>query len=269
MVAGASLTIQLSGAIAHGLFDRLGPTGTSALRFAIASVVLVVAVRPTLRGRDRRTWLGIVAYGLSLAMLNVMFFQAIDRIPMGIAVTFAFVGPVLMALAASRRPADVAWVLVAAAGVAILGGIDPPGSVAGIVFGLLTGAAWVGVAYAGREVGARTRRVDGLALALPIASLVTVPLGVAHLGDLDARSLAIGALIAVVGLILPFTLELEGLRRLEPRVVAIVYSVDPAVAAIVGLLALGEGLTALQWAGMAAVMAASAGATATAGAGDV
>lgn len=265
MIVGTSLSIQLAAAIAHDLFDRLGPVGASAVRFALAAVILLAIVRPAIRGRDAATWGVIAAYGASLAALNLTFFQAISLIPMGIAVTLAFIGPLVMALVGSRRRRDVVWALLAGAGVATLGGIDRPGSVSGILFAIAAGCAWVGVAYAGRAVGRRTRRVDGLALAIPIAALIAVPLGIGHAGAVDVRSLAIGLVIAVGGLIIPFALELEGLRRLEPRIVAVIYSIDPAIAAVIGFLALGEHLTAIQVVALVAVMIASAGATAAAG----
>jgi inner membrane transporter RhtA len=268
MIVGTSLTIQLAAAIAHNLFDRLGPTGASAIRFALAAVILLAIVRPAIRGRDAATWGAIVAYGTSLAALNLTFFQAIDRIPLGIAVTLSFIGPLAMALLGSRRRRDVVWALLAGAGVATLGGIDRPGSLSGVLFAIAAGCAWVGVAYAGRSVGRRTRRVDGLALGIPIAALITVPLGIGHASGLDGQSLAIGLVIAVGGLIVPFALELEGLRRLEPRTVAVIYSIDPAIAALVGLLALGEHLTAMQLVALVAVMIASAGATAAASEAD-
>lgn len=264
MIAGTSLTIQLAAAIAHDLFARLGPAGTSAIRFALGSLILLALVRPAIRGRDAATWRAIAAYGASLAALNVTFFQAISLIPMGVAVTLSFIAPLVMALVASRRRRDLVWALLAAAGVATLGGIDRPGSVSGVLFAIAAGCAWVGVAYAARSVGRRTLRVDGLALALPIAALITLPLGIGHAGAVDLRSLAIGLVIAVGGLILPFALELEGLRRLEPRTVAVVYSIDPAIAAVVGLVTLGEQLTTLQYAALVAVTIASAGATAVA-----
>jgi inner membrane transporter RhtA len=264
MIVGTSLSIQLAAALAHDLFDLLSPVGASAVRFALAAVILLALVRPRIRGRDAATWAVIAAYGASLAALNLTFFQAISLIPMGIAVTLSFIGPLAMALVGSRRRRDVVWALLAGAGVATLGGIDRPGSVSGILFAIAAGCAWVAVAYAGRSVGRRTRRVDGLALAIPIAALITVPLGIGHAGAVDTRSLAIGLVIAVGGLIIPFALELEGLRRLEPRIVAVIYSIDPAIAAVIGFLALGEHLTALQAVALVAVMIASAGATAAA-----
>jgi inner membrane transporter RhtA len=264
MIVGTSLSIQFAAAIAHDLFYPLGPLGASALRFALGAVILLAIVRPSIRGRDPATWSAIAAYGASIAALNVSYFEAISRIPMGIADTLAFIGPLVMALVASRRRRDLLWAVLAGAGVATLGGIARPGSIAGVLFGIAAGCAWVGVAYAGRSVGRRTRGVDGLALALPIAALITVPLGIGHAAALDGRSLAIGLIVAVGGLIIPFALELEGLRRLEPRTVAIIYSIDPAIAAGVGLITLGEHLTLPQVIGLVAVMIASGGATAAA-----
>lgn len=257
MIIGSSATIQLAGAMAHDLFDQLGPTGVSALRFALGAAILVAVVRPSVRHRERATWLAIVIYGLAVAALNVTFFAAIDRIPMGIAVTFAFVAPLVLAIVRSHRRRDVAVALLAGAGVLLLGGVDRPTSTLGVALGLLTGCAWVAVAYAGRSVGARTARVDGLALALPVSALATAPFGLAVLDAIDLHALLVAGAIAVIGLIVPFALELEGLRRLEPRSVAVVYSIDPAIAAVIGLVALGEGLSTVQFAGMAAVVTAS------------
>ena len=261
MILGTSASIQIAAAIAHDLFDTLTPAGVSALRFALGAAVIVPVVRPAVRGRDRETWLAIAVYGVSMGVLNVTFFESIERLPMGVAVTLAFIAPLGVALAGSRRRQDVAFALLAGAGVLILGGVDRPDSTAGVALAVAAGCAWVAVAFAGRSVGRRTRRVDGLALAIPIACLVTLPLGVGHAGALDARSLALGLVIAVGGLILPFALELEGLRRLEPRLVAVIYSADPAIAAVIGLVALSESLTLPQIVGMAAVIAASAGVT--------
>jgi inner membrane transporter RhtA len=264
MIVGCSIAIQTAAAVAHDLFDRLGPAGVSALRFGLGALVLLAIARPALRGRDAATWKAILAYGTSLAALNVTFFEAIDRIPMGIAVTLAFAGPLVMALVASRRRRDVAIAALAAAGVITLGGLDRPSSAVGVVLAVLTGCAWIAVAYAARSVGSLTRRLDGLALALPIAALLTLPLGAGHVGEIDRRTLLLALAIAVGGLIVPFALELEGLRRLEPRIVAVVYSVDPGIAAVVGFLALDERLSLPQIIALVAVMAASAGATATA-----
>jgi inner membrane transporter RhtA len=180
---------------------------------------------------------------------------------MGIAVTLGFVPPLVMALVSARRRLDLLWVAMGGAGVATLSGIARPRSLAGVVVAVAAGVAWVGVAYAGRSLGQRTRRADGLALALPIAALISLPFGVGHLGQISPGVIGLGLVIAVGGLIVPFTLELEGLRRLAPATVAVIYSVDPANAAIIGLLVLGQRLTGLQVAGMLAVIVAIAGMT--------
>jgi inner membrane transporter RhtA len=264
MIVATSAAIQISAAVAHGLFGQLGPSGVSALRFGLAAIIIGAAVRPSVRGRDHKTWGAIGAYGVSLAALNLTFFGAIDRLPLGIAVTLGFIAPLAMALAGSRRRGDVGFALLAAAGVIALGGINRPGSPIGIALALAAGCAWASVAYIGQRVGQRTQRVDGLALAIPIAALVTLPLGLPHLRAVNAHALGLGVLIAVGGLILPFALELEGLRRLEPRTVAIIYSVDPAIAALVGLAALDQSLTLAQGVGITAVIVASVGATTSA-----
>jgi inner membrane transporter RhtA len=264
MIVGTSLSIQLAAALAHSLFGTLGPGGTSSLRFALGAPILLAVARPALRGRDAGTWIAIGGYGISLAALNLTFFEAISRIPLGIAVTLSFVAPLGLALAGSRGPRDVIWALLAAGGVAALGGVDRPGSAVGVLAAVAAGGAWIGVAYAGRTVGRRTDRLDGLALALPVAALTTLPFGVAHAAAIDLTTGLVGLAIAVGGLILPFALELAGLRRLEPRTVAVVYSVDPAIGAVVGLTALGQRLTGLQIVALAAIVIATAGATATA-----
>lgn len=258
MILATSASIQLAAALAHSLFTTLGPAGVSALRFALGTAIVLPAVRPSLRGRDGATWLAIVAYGLCLAVLNLTFFEAIARLQLGLAVTFAFVAPLTVALAGSRRRRDAACALVAAIGVVVLGGIDRPASAAGVAYALAAGCAWAGVAFAGRSVGRRTRRLDGLALAIPVACLVTLPFGAGRVEALDARAAALGLAIALGGLILPFALELEGLRRLEPALVAVIYSCDPAIAAVVGLALLGQGLRPAQALGIAAVAGASA-----------
>jgi len=264
MIVAASAAIQLAAAAARSLFTTLGPAGVSSLRFALATAIILPLVRPRLRGRDAATWLAVAAYGVSLAVLNLTFFEAVARLQLGLAVTFAFLAPLAVALAGSRRRRDAASALVAAGGVAVLGGLGRPGSAVGVAFAIAAGAAWAGVAFAGRSVGRRTRRVDGLALAIPVACVVTLPFGAGRVGALTGRGLVLGAAIAVGGLILPFALELEALRRLEPRLVAVIYSCDPAIAAVVGLIVLGQGLRPAQVAGIAAVVCASAAATASA-----
>jgi inner membrane transporter RhtA len=264
MIVGTSLAIQLAGGLAHGIFPALSPPGVSALRFFLGAVILLPAVRPALRGRSRATWLAVGGYGASLAALNLSYFEAIDRIPLGLAVTLGFLPPLVMAAALSRRLLDLAWVAVAAGGVLALEGTDPPRSTSGVLLAIASGIAWLGVAYAGRALGQVTRRADGLALALPVAAVITLPFGLARISHLDGHVLGVGLVIAIGGLVVPFTLELEALRRLEPRTVAVIYSIDPVNGALVGLFLLGQQPTAVQIVAMTAIVSASTGATLTA-----
>jgi inner membrane transporter RhtA len=264
MIVCTSVSIQLSAALASTEFDRLGPAGVSSMRFALGAAILLVIVRPAYRGRTATTWRAITAYGGSLAALNLTFFGAISLIPLGIAVSLSFIGPLTMAFATSRRCRDIGFALLAVAGVATLGGIDRPHSIIGVILAILAGCAWTAVAYTGRSVGRHTRNVDGLALALPVAALITLPFGATILGQVDTPVVATMLVIAIGGLIVPFALELEGLRRLEPSTVAIIYSIDPAIAAVVGLLALNQHLSTPQVVGLAAVIIASMGAATSA-----
>src|SRR5262249_35439427 len=156
------------------------PVGTSGLRFALATAVIVPLVRPRVRAHGRRTWAAVAAYGVSLAALNLLFFSSIDRLPLGVAVTFAFVAPLVMGVVNSRRRRDLVFAGLAGAGVIILGGVDSPGSVLGVCLALAAGAVWVAVAYSAREVGRLTPRIEGLALAVPVACVVTLPLAAPH-----------------------------------------------------------------------------------------
>ena len=264
MVVCTSLAIQLSAALASTQFDLLGPAGVSSLRFAAGAVILLAAVRPAIRGRERATWLAICGYGASLAVLNLSFYGAIDHIPLGVAVSLSFAAPLTMAVISSHRPRDLGFAALAVVGIVILGGVDSPGSSIGALLAVVAGGGWVGVALCGRQLGRHTRRVDGLALALPVSALVAAPFGAGAVAELDIRAAAVIIAIALGGLILPFALELEALRRLAPASVAVIYSVDPAIGAAIGLVALGQELSVLQVLGVAAVMAASVGVTSSA-----
>lgn len=264
MIVGTSLAIQIAGGFAHGMFPALGPRGVSSLRFFFGAVILLPVVRPAVRGRSRATWLLIAGYGASLAALNLSYFEAISRVPLGLAVTLGFVPPLVMAAVSSRRTLDLAWVLLAGGGVLALERIDPPRSASGVLLAVGSGVAWLGVAYTGRALGQTTRRADGLALALPVAAAITLPFGLTHISRADTHILGMGLMVAVGGLILPFALELEALRRLDPRTIAIVYSIDPLNGALAGLLLLGQQPAAGQIVAMIAIVSASAGATLTA-----
>lgn len=259
VLTGAFL-VQGSAALATTAFDAFGTVGTSALRFAAAAVLLTAVLRPRVRGRSRRDWAAIVAMGTALAAMSVGFYCAIERIPLGSAVAILFAGPLSIAVAASRRPLDVAWALLAATGIVLVSGGLPRGSLGGVAFALGAAVALAAYLVCSRRVGERFDGFDGLALAIGVSALLTSPLALAAAAGATAPGdFAIVGLLALTGLALPYALEFSALRRVGVRVVSILLSFDPVVAALVGLVALHQHLGALQLLGIALVTIASCG----------
>ena len=256
------VSVQLGSALAKHLFDAVGSFGAVALRLSFATAVLLIAWRPSLR-MDRRAWGVVIAYGVILGLMNLSFYLALARIPLGIAVTIEFLGPLAVALAGSRRWLDVFWTLLAAGGVILLmegrGELD----LAGLLFALGAGVCWGLYILAGVALGRHTTQGNGLALGMAVAALVVVPVGVAHGGAalLQPWILATGLGVALLSSVIPYSLELEALRKMPPRVFGILMSLEPAVAALIGLVVLREALTWSQWLAVLSVVAASAGAT--------
>jgi inner membrane transporter RhtA len=266
MVLGAVACVQFGAGLAATLFDDLGPVGTVLLRVGFAAVVLVAVWRPRVRGlRREERWL-VAAFGVSLAGMNGLYYLAIDRIPQGVAVTFEFVGPLAVALAASRRGLDVVWAAFAGAGVALLGGFGSSLDPAGVAFALGAGAWWAAYILLSARVGRAFRGGDGLALAMVVGTAVLLVPGVADAGDalLDPELLALGAAVALLSSVIPYSLELEALRRIPARVFGVLMSLEPAFAALAGLLVLGQDLDAIEIVAIALVVGASVGAARTA-----
>ena len=259
--------MQIGAGIARGLFDELGPEGTVLLRVVFGAIFVVALWPPRFRGRDRSDLGAAVAFGLVLAAMNLMFYEAIDRIPLGIAVAIEFAGPLGVAVAGSRRKLHVAWVVLAAAGILLLvrtgGGAT---DLAGVGFALAAAAFWAGYILLSQRAGRAFPRGEGLAIAMIVGSVALLPIGVASAGSslLSAGPLATGAAIGLLSSAIPYSLELEALRRLPSRVFGVLLSLDPAIAALSGFLILGQDLGAREIAGIALVVAASAGASATA-----
>jgi inner membrane transporter RhtA len=259
--------VQTGAGIAKGLFDELGPAGTVLLRTLFGALVLVALWRPRVRGRARGDLTVAVLFGLVLAAMNLTFYEALDRIPLGIAVTIEFAGPLAVAVAGSRRRLDVAWVVLAAAGILLLvrtGGGHA--DLAGVAFALTAAACWAAYILLSQRAGRAFPRGEGLALAMAVGTLALLPAGIAGAGSslLAAGPLAIGAAIGLLSSAIPYSLELEALRRLPSRVFGILLSLDPAIAALIGFVILGQDLVARELGGIALVVAASAGASATA-----
>ena len=262
VIAGIAST-QVGGAIAKTLFDDLGPTGTVLLRTAFAALALALLWRPRVAGRSRDDVLLALAFGVALAAMNLSFYEAIDRIPLGIAVTIEFVGPLAVAIGGSRRALDAVWVVLAAAGILLLarGGGDV--NAAGVGFALLAGACWAAYILLSARTGRAFPGGSGLALAMAFGALLLLPVGVAGGGSalLDPGLLAAGAAVALLASAIPYSLEIAALRRMPTQVFGILLSLEPAMAALAGFVILGEGLRVRDVVAIGLVAAASAGAS--------
>jgi inner membrane transporter RhtA len=264
LVLGAMASVQLGAALATKLFDQIGSSGAVLLRLVSASIVLLLVWRPRLHGRARRE-LGLAAvFGVVLAAMNLSFYASIDRIPLGIAVTIEFVGPLAVAVAGSRRPIDLVWIVLAATGIIALAQGGTHGLDAlGVIFALFAGGCWGAYILLNARVGRAFERGTGLTVAMCIAALVALPFGVVAGGGhlLEPRSLAIGAAVGVLSSAIPYSFEQEALRRIAPHVFGVLMSLEPGVAALAGLVILGQSLDARAVVGIALVVAASVGAS--------
>ena len=261
------VSVQLGAAVAKSLFDSLGPGGTVFLRIAFAALVLFLLVRPKLGGHDRAGYLVAGLFGLVLAGMNFSIYLAFDRIPLGVAVTLEFVGPLGVAVAGSRRVLDLLWVVLAAAGIlllaplGVLGGMDL--DPVGVAFALLAGCLWACYILLSASTGSAFPGGTGLVIALCVGTLVLFPFGIAGAGYalLDPKLLLAGFGVAMLSSAIPYSLELEALRKLPARVFGVLMSLDPAVAALAGLVVLGERLEMRAVAAVLFVTIAAAGAS--------
>ena len=261
LVLTAIVSVQLGAAATTELFDDVGPGGAVLLRLAFAALVLVALWRPFPVRADRRSLALVALFGVALAAMNFSFYEALDRIPLGIAVTLEFIGPLGVALAASRRRVDLIWVALAAAGVVLVSGPSGDADPAGIAFALIAGAFWAAYIVLSSRVGRAFEGGSGLALAMAVAAALMLAPGIA-IGGADLlvpEVAAIGFAVALLSSAIPYSLELEALRRLPVGVFGVLMSLEPAVAAAVGAVALSQGLSTAEVAGIAAVTAASAG----------
>ena len=263
LVLGAISSVQFGAALAKTLFDEIGAGGTVFVRVLFAALVLALIWRPRVAGLGRREGLLAVLFGLTLAGMNLAFYSALDRIPLGITVTLEFVGPLGVAVAGSRGALDLLWVGLAAAGILLLsdfGTTDLDGL--GVALALFAGCLWAAYILLSARVGQVFPGGSGLALAMVVAAVLLCPVGVADAGaDLFVPwILAAGAAVAILSSVIPYSLELEALRRIPPGVFGVLMSLEPAVAALAGFVVLGEELVARELVAILLVVAASAGA---------
>ncbi|OON72358.1 EamA family transporter [Streptomyces tsukubensis] len=266
LVLAGCVSVQFGGALAVGLMPRTGALGVVTIRLACAAVVMLVVCRPKLRGHARADWGTVIAFGVAMAAMNGLFYQAAARIPLGVAVTLEVLGPLVLSVVASRRLLNLLWAVLALCGVFLLSGggveeIDP----VGVAFALAAGVMWATYIVFSARTGRRFPQADGLALAMGVAALLILPLGITSAGSalLVPSTLGLGAAVAVLSSVLPYTLELIALRRLPAPTFAVLMSLEPAIAAIAGFLVLNQALSAIQAGAIALVIAASIGAVGT------
>src|ERR1044072_5962437 len=265
LVVAGVITAQFGAGYAVTLFDELGPGGAAFLRLFFAALVLVAAWRPRLRGHTFAEVRLAVTFGVVLGVMNLSIYSAMDRIPLGVAVTIEFAGPMAVAVLGSRRPLDVLWVALAATGIVLL--TDPGGGSldsVGVMFALLAATMWAFYILLAERTGRVFPGGSGLAVAMVAGAVVIAALGIAHHRSqlLNPELLAAGAAVALASSVIPYSLELEALRRLPASVFGVLMSLEPAVAALAGLVVLGQDLGAREWGAIVLVVIASAGATA-------
>ncbi|WP_297103502.1 EamA family transporter [Tessaracoccus sp.] len=259
-------SVQLGAAFGKGLFDVAAPATIAFLRIALASVVLVAISRPRLTGRSARDWAIVVAYGLALSGMNISIYYSFERIPIGVAVTLEFIGPLLLAVWGSRRPIDLLWVVLAGVGVALLGASPGSLDLVGVVLALLAGALWAAYIVIAGPVGRRWEGISGLSVGSTIGALALAIPGLMLAGDAlgHPRVWLVATAVALLSSVVPYALELHARRVIKAATFSVLMSLEPAAAALFAWVVLGEWLGWVEWLAMAAVVVASVGAVRTA-----
>jgi inner membrane transporter RhtA len=268
MLAVAMISVQMGAALVKGLFPVAGVAGATTLRLGLASLILAAVWRPWRLRPTARQARSILAYGIAMGCMNLCFYSALSRIPLGIAVALEFTGPLTVAIAASHRPVDYLWVALAALGLLTLLPLGQGSvSAAGVVFALAAGVCWAFYIVFGRKAGAAHGGAT-TAMGTIVGALVIAPIGVTQAGRsmLDAAILPAALGVAILSSALPYSLEMFALTRMPTRTFGVLMSAEPALAALSGLAFLQERLSVIQWAAVASIMAASAGSAATSGA---
>lgn len=263
LVAAGLLCQEVGASLAVLLFPAMGPLGMVMLRLVFSAAILMIIARPALRGHSARAWRSAAMLGGVLALMNGLFYLALSELPLGVTVTIEVLGPLALAVFTARSRIAWLWAGLALLGILALGGGGWERlTVTGVLFALGAAASWAGYILASARVGRDFQRLDGLALAMAIGALLSLPFGVADAGAALLRLdlVALGAAVAVLSSTIPYTFELMALRRLTPAVFGILMSLGPATASIAGFVLLGQHLSLLEVGGIALVIIASAGA---------
>ena len=269
LVIGGLALQEVGASFAVLLFPAIGALGVVSLRLGFSALILLAVSRPALRGYGRSSWATVVAFGFAIAGMNFLFYEALARIPLGAAVTIEVLGPLAVSVLASRRRSRWVWAIIALAGVVLLGQgsfghLDP----LGVVFAFGAGATWAGYILLSARTGEHFPRFDGLAIAMTVGALVTLPFGIGFTGSalFEPGILLLGAAVALLSSTLPYAFELLALRRLPASTFAILMSLAPAIATIAGLVILGQEFTVVGAIAIGLVIVASIGAVRSAGA---
>ena len=263
LVLGAVLSVQFGGALAATLLPLVGVFGSVLLRILLAAVIMLAVVRPRWRGRSREDWVTVTVFALALTAMNLCFYASLERLPIGVAVTIEFLGPLLLAAVTSRRARDGLAVLLALLGVILISqALTVPWAdmdFFGIGLAAAAGGFWAAYIVLSGRTGTRFEGLDGMAIALVIGAVAMLPLGVLGAGAalLDGEVLLRGLGIALLSSAIPYSLELLALRRLSAGVFGVLLSLEPAAAALAGLLVLSQTLAPVQVLGMVMVVSAS------------
>ncbi|MFH6959882.1 EamA family transporter [Flavobacterium aquidurense] len=263
----AIISVQCGAAIAKSLFPAIGAAGTASLRIGISAIILLIAYRPNLKAITPKQWKIVVPYGLSLGAMNLIFYLAIERIPIGLAVTLEFIGPLLVAIIGSRRLIDYCWVLLAAAGIVLIAPWTSDGlDLLGVFFALLAGVLWASYIVLGGKISQIMNGGQAVSTGMLFAAILILPFGLHENGlvNLTPKFLGMGIALALLSSAIPFTLEMKALGQLPPRTFSILMSLEPAAASICAFLFLQEHLTFSQILAVLCVVIASVGSTLTA-----
>lgn len=261
------ISVQCGAAIAKTLFPAIGSAGTASIRIGISAIILLLAYRPNLKQITANQWKIVVPYGLALGAMNLIFYMAIERIPIGLAVTLEFIGPLLVAIIGSKRLIDYCWVLLAAMGIVLIAPwsndrID----LLGVVFALLAGALWAAYIVLGGKISKIMNGGQAVSTGMLFAAILILPFGLLENGltNLTPKFLGMGVALALLSSAIPFTLEMKALGQLPPRTFSILMSLEPAAAAICAFIFLQESLSFYEILAVVCVVIASAGSTLTA-----
>jgi inner membrane transporter RhtA len=263
----AIISVQFGAAIAKSLFPAIGAAGTASIRIGISALILLLVYRPNLKKITPKQWEIVIPYGLTLGAMNLIFYLAIERIPIGLAVTLEFIGPLLVAIFGSRRLIDYCWVLLAAAGIVLIAPwtndrVDP----LGVLFALLAGALWAAYIVLGGKVSKIMNGGQAVAIGMLFAAILILPFGFYEngLANLTPKFLGLGIALALLSSAIPFTLEMKALGQLPSRTFSILMSLEPAVASICAFVFLQENLSFYEIMAVVCVIIASVGSTLTA-----